>query len=411
MATLGLLLFAAPLEKELEDHLERRFSETITHKLTGPISEYFLFTLAAQLMTLPVIALQFKRISLSALIANPLVLPVQPAILICGGISTGVGMVFPAAGKMLAVLTWPFLAYSNFVVQSLAHWDWGSMTLSSSNAIGLSVVLLLIVLLVLLRKYVMKNIKNFNWVYLAMSLLVAASLIWTMVFRQPDGNMHLSLIRAGDGSALFLRSPQGSTLLIDPAGSANELTSQVDHVISPWNFHVDAAMFTNREAVKSFTELNNHLPIRQALLLLPVYQQSNSESAVTLPEGILIKKLVENEGVQVEENLAIQPLASDNIHTALLVTYGNTRILIPGGVKPELLKTQRIASLESLSVLILGEDDTANLPADMWQHFNPQVILWNSPAVSPHPDWRGLDSYSMITISGDGTGYSIENQR
>ena len=64
MATLGLVLFAQPMQESLRSMMEKRLGDEKAARISSPISEYFLFTLAAQFTTLPVIAIQFKRISL-----------------------------------------------------------------------------------------------------------------------------------------------------------------------------------------------------------------------------------------------------------------------------------------------------------------------------------------------------------
>jgi competence protein ComEC len=405
-ATLGLLLFADPMKEWLRGSLEKRFSEAASARLTGPIAEYFLYSLAAQVMTLPVIALQFHRLSLTALVANPLVLPVQPVILVLGMAAILVGLVWPLGGKVLAMPVWALLAWSNRVAEWIGKWRWGSITLSTSSAIWIAVIVSLIVLLFVTRKYFMKWLKNINWIYVVLVLLAVAGVVFSLVLRQPDGKTHLSLIRAGEGTALFVRSASGATLLIDPLGSANELAAAIGEEISPWNVHVDAALLTNRAATKGLEEINNRLLIEKALLAPPVYRLDNDQSPVSLPAGMTSAQVEEHGSVNVDESLTITVFAEDGEHTAILITFGNTRILVPGGVKPSLL-VARQAELTDLSVLILNEQDVANLPADMWANFGAQTTLWNSTGVSPCADWVGLDQFSLVEIVSEDTGFSI----
>ena len=99
-ATLGLVLYADPLQAACERLAERWFSQEMARRIAAPISEYFLLTLAAQVTTLPIIAWHFHRISLSSMLANPLILPPQPLVMICGGLVVLVGLVFPWLGKL-----------------------------------------------------------------------------------------------------------------------------------------------------------------------------------------------------------------------------------------------------------------------------------------------------------------------
>jgi len=102
-ATLGLILYAAPLQNTFEAFAERHWGEAAARRLSGPVSEYVLFTLAAQLTTLPVILLHFQRVSISALLANPLVLPVQPLVMVLGSLAALSSI--SSAGKLSAVST------------------------------------------------------------------------------------------------------------------------------------------------------------------------------------------------------------------------------------------------------------------------------------------------------------------
>ena len=110
-ATLGLVLFAGSLTLWFERGVAifatpLRFAPAAAHRLSGPVGEYFLFTLAATLLTLPVILYHFQRLSLISLVANPLVLPVQPALMVLGGLATVLGMLWLPLGRLPPWLPW-----------------------------------------------------------------------------------------------------------------------------------------------------------------------------------------------------------------------------------------------------------------------------------------------------------------
>jgi competence protein ComEC len=58
-ATLGLVLYAEPLQLGFEKLALRRLSAEYVERMSGPVSEYFLMTLAAQVTTLPIIMYHF----------------------------------------------------------------------------------------------------------------------------------------------------------------------------------------------------------------------------------------------------------------------------------------------------------------------------------------------------------------
>ncbi|HTX78671.1 MAG TPA: ComEC/Rec2 family competence protein, partial [Longilinea sp.] len=98
MATLGLVLFADPMQEWLTAWLSKHIPAERVKSIAGPVGDFVLLTLAAQITTLPVILLQFRRLSLSALIANPLVLPPQELLMVLGGLAVIAGMVFLPLG-------------------------------------------------------------------------------------------------------------------------------------------------------------------------------------------------------------------------------------------------------------------------------------------------------------------------
>lgn len=178
MATLGLVLFAQPMQEFFHAQVENRFSEEKAAKISSHVSEYFLFTLAAQFTTLPVIAIQFERISLVALLANPLILPAQPAILIMGMVTTLIGLVVPIAGKFLAMFTWPLLKYTNFVVSALGEFKGGALNLHPIAALWVLVAVILVLLVFILRDYFKKILGGSLGIWAIVLLVAGCFSVW-----------------------------------------------------------------------------------------------------------------------------------------------------------------------------------------------------------------------------------------
>jgi competence protein ComEC len=116
-ATLGLVLYAEPLAQWFIDLIQRWTTEDRAEKLAGPVGEYLLFTLAANITTIPLILLYSGGISLLSPLVNLLILPVQPAIMVFGGIAMLSGSLLPLVGRLLAYLAWPFAFYTIRIVE------------------------------------------------------------------------------------------------------------------------------------------------------------------------------------------------------------------------------------------------------------------------------------------------------
>src|SRR6185295_18740137 len=80
-------------------------------------SEFVLLTLAAQLTTIPIMAYHFQRISLVSFIANPFILPAQPAVMILGGLAVLLSLAWFPLGQIAAWVAWPFVVYTVRIVE------------------------------------------------------------------------------------------------------------------------------------------------------------------------------------------------------------------------------------------------------------------------------------------------------
>lgn len=401
-ATFGLVVFAQPMQDWLKNLLETRFSETTAVRFTKPLSEYFLFTLAAQFATLPVIATQFGRISISSLLANPLVLPVQPAVLVTGGITTLSGIVHPLAGKVLMLFSWPFLKYTNFMVEFLAKIKGGALTIHPSFSIWIWVLFFLFIVLFFLREKLARIFQSKSFIWIVLVLACACFSVISMVLQKPDGLLHIHLVRSGDDASFYLRTPRGQVWLINPRGNMDELTATLEKRLSPWSFHIDTLLLTNKEGSKVLANLADEITIRQALLSPSSYRAENAERALTIPDGVEIKKLVPGEAFEIEEGLVLTLLSENTQDTALLFQYGSQNYLIPNGVDYAEINGFIPEVMRKLSVLMLETDDISYIPPRVWRNLEPQFILWRERELSPFTNSLGADMEDDIHLVSDG---------
>ncbi|MDX1379332.1 MAG: ComEC/Rec2 family competence protein, partial [Anaerolineales bacterium] len=116
-ATLGLILYAEPFSQFANRMITRYFPTSTAERAAELFSEFVLLTLAAQLTTIPIMAYHFQRISLVSFIANPFILPAQPAVMILGGIAVLLSLVWFPLGQIAAWIAWPFVVYTIRIVE------------------------------------------------------------------------------------------------------------------------------------------------------------------------------------------------------------------------------------------------------------------------------------------------------
>jgi competence protein ComEC len=238
-ATLGIMLYAEPLANWFIKNATRFLSQKKAEKLAGPISEYFLITLAAQLTTLPLMVYYFKRISLTSLIANPLILPAQPAVMILGGLAVLTGLIIRPIGQLFAWVAWPFTAYTIRVVEWLSNIPHGSIALGQ---VTLGLILLFYAMLFALT-FAWTRIKTISARLMPAIplgvLVVVAVLTWNTAFYAPDGRLHVTILDVGTGEAVLIQSPAGRSVLINGGPSSLQLSDGLGRRLPVLNRSLD----------------------------------------------------------------------------------------------------------------------------------------------------------------------------
>jgi len=230
-ATLGLVLYAQPLEEHFMRIAERKLPEKQAEKLVGPVSEFLLFTIAAQVMTLPLMIYHFNGVSWLALIANPLILPVQSLVMILGGLAMLAGMILPGLGDILAVIALPFVRYTIRMVNWLAHWRGGDLVFLDFNILWLLLIYALLFGLTLFPKEQWKKVRE-KVLTPTTGLIILAGLViftWNRVLTRPDGKLHLTLLDA-EGTVL-IQPPDGSAVLIGGGTSPSSLNQSLSGLL------------------------------------------------------------------------------------------------------------------------------------------------------------------------------------
>jgi competence protein ComEC len=223
LATAGLIWLGAPVERRLAGW-------------PAIVREPVALTLAAQLTTLPVILVNFERLSLVAPIANVLVVPWVPIAMLFAAIASGVGvlladMPIPLLADLLAWLAgglaWlvlrvivvlgsavasvpmaavdvtvpPALAVAWLPIVGLAAWAFGASGEREPDREGAST-------------------GPPGWLRrLAQPIPIGAAVVTLLgalaLAGQPDGRLHLTALDIGQGDAILVEAPSGATMLVD----------------------------------------------------------------------------------------------------------------------------------------------------------------------------------------------------
>ncbi|MBT4335465.1 ComEC/Rec2 family competence protein, partial [bacterium] len=138
LATIGLVYFVPIIEryfKYLPNVLEIRDSLSTT--------------MAAIILTTPLILFQFKRFSFLAPIANLLILPIIPINMAVGFLGVVLGMIYVPLGKVIGYLSWIILTYVLKLTEILSKVTWASVEIGNFHWSFMLLSYLLIFILII----------------------------------------------------------------------------------------------------------------------------------------------------------------------------------------------------------------------------------------------------------------------
>jgi competence protein ComEC len=176
-------------------------------------------------------------LSLVSILANALVVPIQPVVMVGGGAALLLGLVWPALGQVAAWLAWPVTAFTLAVVETLAQLPFAVIYLGEVAAplVAIYYAGLFTVTSWLDRPSTPNDEARANPHRAPLAgLAVAGSLalvLWGWVISLPpaDGRLRITVLDIGSpaetasgGEAVLLQTPSGLTVLI--GGGPGDLT-------------------------------------------------------------------------------------------------------------------------------------------------------------------------------------------
>jgi competence protein ComEC len=189
-------------------------------------------TLAAIIATQPLLALRFGRVSLVALPANMLVVPVFPYILAGSAVAAAAGLV-PGLRLLVAAPAYYLLSYWIAMTDALASFPFASLTVSGFSApwAALTYAMLAAIAVALRRWFrgepTQRLSEHTEWgkiiSFASVGVPVAALVLSAGLVLQPDGPrvVEVTILDVGQGDAILIETPSGRDILIDggPGGS------------------------------------------------------------------------------------------------------------------------------------------------------------------------------------------------
>ena len=438
-ATLSLMLYADPITNWARTRLNRLFERPITEQLLGLLSEAVLITIAAQILTLPLLMYYFQELSLISLVANAFILPAQSGVMLWGGLATLFGMVIPAVGQLFGWIAYLFLWYTIEVARMFARVPYAKVPLTFSFTTLLVTYAVTAALTwysqqeierrIDIRRFVRQQLPQHALLGVA---AVAALLSWQWYVTQPDGLLHVAFLDVGQGDAIFIQTPSGRQILIDGGHYPTVLNDQLGRQMPFWDREIDIVIATHADAdhISGLPGVFERYQVNQLIVgSLDEKRTAAYAELFTLADDDQTERHEARAGeiITIEEGLQLEILhpgavlsedRNDNSVSVRLV-YGNFSVLLTGDAE-EAAESHMVASgLPLRSLVFKAGHHGANNASTMrfLEAVRPQIVIISAGADNrfghPHPDVLArsaaigatvlrTDELGTITVQTDG---------
>ncbi len=258
LGTLGISVLA-PLFQRLFRPLEHL---SVGHHA----AELIAVTLAAQVATLPIFALNFQQVSFIAPLANALTVPLLGVLILLGMLVCGVGLLFTPLAVVCGWIVWPLLWYTDHIITWCSAIPGAYMAVGSVDN-GLSWAyygLLALITTAVVRKWprqqqkqqmnippVLLSRRTWRIIQFGAALAMVLATGTMALAAQPDGRLTITFLslaphgQAPQGEAILITTPDGKTILIDGGLDSTSLGEELDSRLPFWQRSLDMVVLTS----------------------------------------------------------------------------------------------------------------------------------------------------------------------
>jgi competence protein ComEC len=419
-ATLGLILYAEPFSQFANGIITKYFPASTAERFAELFSEFVLLTLAAQLTTIPIMAYHFQRISLVSFIANPFILPAQPAVMILGGLAVLLSLMWFPLGQIAAWIAWPFVVYTIRMVELFDRVPHGTLFLGE-----LSIWFVILFYAALLSvtfggARLQEGIQSLKGsrtnVPVGIGLVIltlALLLIWRAAVAVPDKLLHVTFLDVGSADALLIKTPSGKSMLVNGGPSVSTLADEMGRRLPSFNRHLDWLIVagTEEDDVAALPRVLERYP-PDAVLWSGNTQASFSSRVLNeylSLQDILVTNAEPEQVLDLGEGATLRVLTTGPRGAVLLIEWQSFRALLPVGMSFEALdELQEGASIGPVSVLSLADSGyAASNPPEWIVNLNPELVVLSVDAADQNgmPDREVLESvedYALLRTDQNG---------
>ncbi|HEY8462851.1 MAG TPA: DNA internalization-related competence protein ComEC/Rec2 [Bacillota bacterium] len=379
----------------------------VKNPIFKPLVQTLLISVAAQLMMLPLLIYYFAQISWVAPLAN-LLLAIPASVVVVAGLAGELlGLLLPGVARLILAGVDRVISFSlqvngfcsrlPWAVSVVPRWPWPWIP---GYYLGLGL------LVSGLRPNLLTGRRCFNYGSLVlMGLLALNLLVWSSFYSKTQGGyLEVAFIDVGQGDAVFLRTPDHYTVLVDGGDEGQGRRRVVPYLRQRGISRLDQVFGSHghQDHLGGLDEVLQQIPA--GILFLPETPQPATSQLLRKVRRLKIKKRLASHGLKLRWGRYVSarvfklPEASDenDRSTVLLVGYGKYRLLLTGDLsrEGEEILIEKYPQLLKATVLKAGHHGSNSATTWRWlSQVKPRVTVISAGAGNRfgHPGKRTLN--------------------
>jgi competence protein ComEC len=405
-ATLGIVLFAERFSNWTLERLERLLDREAGQKILPWVTDSLLLTLAAQITTTPILIYYFHRFSISSFPSNFLILPLQPAIMILGGLSVLTAFALFPLAQLIAWTTWPLLAFTIRSVEFFSNQDW------ASNSVGQYSIVIMLASYALIawfaRKPLVENSEKqlfFSPGTIMIGAVFATILLWLFALSQPNLETKLSIFGDNESAYVIYQSAEGRNIVFNFGAFEDDFPAIVQRELPFFNQEIDWLILSGNTYDFQFQSILDRLAVTNVALI------SDQYSSFEIARYFESAKNKSVPLVQISQNSIFQTGIDSYIDLNRIGNGGSVFSMVTPDYRAafiHLMKddaiNQLIANLpisENNVLFLISENGLSNSLDESFYGFNNQIVVTNtlSSSIEYQDRWLSYLDMGWIRLS------------
>jgi competence protein ComEC len=214
----------------------RQWEETRLVRLRGwrarmwrPVAAYAMMSISALAATTPLTAFHFNQVSLVALVANALIVPLLGSLAVALGLLAAlIDLAWEPLARLCVLVAWPVVRLGVALVNVSAALPYASIRVVTPTLLELAMMYAALFAVVKLPGLARR------WSLVVLALLAVGDATWWYVDRYHRADLRITFLSVGQGDSAVVELPGADVMLIDGGGLGGDGFDVGERVVAPF---------------------------------------------------------------------------------------------------------------------------------------------------------------------------------